>query len=59
MKIAIYHNLASAGATLAPYETARRLVGCHGLEIFLLATADHAFGDLRVLALGMSSHDFR
>lgn len=59
MKIAIYHNLTSGGAKRALNETARRLVGRHGLQVFSLATADHAFGDLRSLALGMSNHDLR
>jgi len=59
MKIAINHSITSAGAMRALYETACRLVGCHGLQVFSLAMATTALGIPRGLALGMSNHDFR
>ena len=47
MKIALYHNLPSGGAKRAVFETIRRLVPQHIVDVYSLSTANHTFCDLR------------
>lgn len=46
MRIAIYHNLPSGGASRTVYETVRRLAQRHQLDLFCPSTADRAFCDI-------------
>ncbi|NJC96729.1 MAG: glycosyltransferase family 4 protein [Anaerolineae bacterium] len=50
MKIAIFHNIPSGGAKRALFEWTRRLAGQHEIDVYSLATADHAFCDIRPFA---------
>jgi glycosyltransferase involved in cell wall biosynthesis len=47
MKIALYHNLPSGGAKRATFETVKRLVQEHVVDVYTLSTANHNFCDLR------------
>jgi len=47
MRIAIYHNVRSGGAKRAIFETVKRLMDKHLIDIWTLSTADHDFCDLR------------
>jgi glycosyltransferase involved in cell wall biosynthesis len=59
MKIALYHDLPSGGAKRAVYETVRRLVNKHAIDVYTLSTANQAFCDLRPLVNQHYVHGFR
>lgn len=47
MRTAIYHNVRSGGAKRTIFETVKRLMDEHLIDIWTLSTADHNFCDLR------------
>lgn len=58
MKIAIYHNLPSGGAKRAVFETTRRLVQRHSVDVYTLSSANHSFCDLRPYARRYHIYNF-
>lgn len=58
MRIAIYHNLMSGGAKRALYETTRRLVKYHAIDVYTLSGSEHAFCDLRPFVNNYRYFDF-
>jgi glycosyltransferase involved in cell wall biosynthesis len=58
MRIAIYHNLPSGGAKRTLFETLRRLVQRHEVDVYTLITADEQFCDLRPLANRHQAYQF-
>lgn len=47
MRIALYHNLPSGGAKRTLNESTQRLATKHHIDVFTLASANHAFADVR------------
>ncbi len=58
MRIAIYHNLPSGGAKRVLYESVRRMVADHHIDVYSLSTANHEFCDLRPFVANHRIYDF-
>jgi glycosyltransferase involved in cell wall biosynthesis len=59
MKIALFHSLPSGGAKRAVFETVRRLVSRHTVDIYSLSTANHQFCDLQPLVRQQNVVEFQ
>ena len=58
MRIAVFHDLPSGGAKRTLYETVKRLVPKHTVDVYALSTADEAYADLRPLVKRYYAYPF-
>jgi len=58
MKIAVFHDLPSGGAKRTLYETVKRLVARHTVDVYALSTADETYADLRPLVKRYCAYPF-